>query len=585
MDKAAEGPLAAACAFEAPPADGLQINAAAPGNPPQSASAEFMMYTYKVEMCANPYNHDWAICPYAHAKDRARRRDPAVTHVAQPCPDRMQGRDCPRGEGCPYTHSVAEYWLHPLRFRTQYCKQGRGCGRRLCFFAHSPDELRSPSAATPPVERAAAAAAAASDASSSPMAAQQQQQSLLLLPGVDGGSLAAAASFPLLQAMAVDGAEALQLDGQPSLDLWQQAALAAAAPEAAAHEGGLAAAAAYARQRRMSFEERSALRMRLYLEQQRGLALQADAGAAAALALGAAAVPAAAAAAAPRGTRRGSAASYGGSSMLLPDLPETPTGQPLLGPLGLPTHSRRTSAASYCVPADAHEALLLAAAAAGQLPPGWTALAAGPGMPLRLRRASAASYGSASQQMLVDAGGLLGAAAAAPPGAGGLLPPRSRRASTASYGSGPAALMLAAQAPPVYAAPRQRRASCASTASALSFCAASAVMSDATGGGADGALDALAAAGGREPGRAAAAAAAVAGLAQPPIMFASMPEDAAPEDADLLGGPLFVWDPQPPAPAGALGGLQAADAAALAGVRHGFAAAQRFAPAATSLAM
>jgi len=61
-------------------------------------------------MCANPLNHDWAQCPFAHPKDRARRRPPALTHMHQPCPDKMQGGECPRGGGCPYTHSVAEYW-------------------------------------------------------------------------------------------------------------------------------------------------------------------------------------------------------------------------------------------------------------------------------------------------------------------------------------------------------------------------------------------------------------------------------------------------------------------------------------------
>jgi hypothetical protein len=345
-------------------------------------------------------------------------------------------------------------------------------------------------------------------------------------------SAAAAAAPLLLQAMAVDGTDALQPDGQPSLGMWQQAALAAAAPEPAALQG-LAAAAASARQRRMSFEERSALRMRLYLEQQRGLALQAD-----------------------------SAASYASGSLLLPDLTESPTGQLPLGPLGLPTHSRRTSAASYCAPhggADAQEMLHWSAAAAGQLLPGWTALAAGPGMPLRLRRASAASYGSASQQMLVDCQ-LGGSAAGGLPGPAGMLPLRSRRASAASYVSG---LTM----PTIYAAPRSRRTSCTSTASALSAFTPSTVMSDAAAS--DGALDVLVGAGGElccagpVDGAAIASVASAAGpgcrLAQQQIMFARLPEDEAPGDVHLLGGPLFIWDPQP-SPAG----VQAPEMAALA---------------------
>lgn len=34
--------------------------------------------------------------------------------------------------------------LHPSRYRTQMCTDGSGCKRRVCFFAHSPDELRKP---------------------------------------------------------------------------------------------------------------------------------------------------------------------------------------------------------------------------------------------------------------------------------------------------------------------------------------------------------------------------------------------------------------------------------------------------------
>jgi hypothetical protein len=43
-----------------------------------------------------------------------------------------QGVSCPRGDGCPYTHHVYEYWLHPKRFRTLMCQQ---VGVRLCVMA------------------------------------------------------------------------------------------------------------------------------------------------------------------------------------------------------------------------------------------------------------------------------------------------------------------------------------------------------------------------------------------------------------------------------------------------------------------
>ncbi|KAI8472944.1 MAG: hypothetical protein J3K34DRAFT_457542 [Monoraphidium minutum] len=118
-------------------------------------SPDFLMYRFKVELCARSDNHDWARCPFAHAKEKARRRDPTrYTYASQPCPDTMQGRPCPRGDACRNTHSVQEYWLHPERFRTQMCKNGATCTRPLCFFAHRAEELRFPEAAPPPASAA-----------------------------------------------------------------------------------------------------------------------------------------------------------------------------------------------------------------------------------------------------------------------------------------------------------------------------------------------------------------------------------------------------------------------------------------------
>ena len=47
----------------------------------------------QVEMCARTENHDWARCPYAHQKEKARRRDPRqYKYASLPCPDTMQVR-------------------------------------------------------------------------------------------------------------------------------------------------------------------------------------------------------------------------------------------------------------------------------------------------------------------------------------------------------------------------------------------------------------------------------------------------------------------------------------------------------------
>ncbi|KAH7372403.1 hypothetical protein KP509_17G002100 [Ceratopteris richardii] len=87
-------------------------------------------------------SHDWTECPFAHPGEKARRRDPRRVHYSgTPCPDFRKG-SCRRGEACEFAHGVFECWLHPARYRTQVCKDGKNCKRRVCFFAHSPEQLR-----------------------------------------------------------------------------------------------------------------------------------------------------------------------------------------------------------------------------------------------------------------------------------------------------------------------------------------------------------------------------------------------------------------------------------------------------------
>lgn len=95
-------------------------------------------------------------CPYTHRSF---------------CVDVMQEGACPRREACPYAHNVFEYWLHPTRYRTQLCNDDNRCKRRICFFAHTLEELRVPSCKpfVPPEALAAATPPdAVTDASGSP---------------------------------------------------------------------------------------------------------------------------------------------------------------------------------------------------------------------------------------------------------------------------------------------------------------------------------------------------------------------------------------------------------------------------------
>lgn len=44
--------------------------------------------------------------------------------------------------------------MHPSRYRTQLCNDGVGCRRKVCFFAHTLDELRVSSVKVMPMDEA-----------------------------------------------------------------------------------------------------------------------------------------------------------------------------------------------------------------------------------------------------------------------------------------------------------------------------------------------------------------------------------------------------------------------------------------------
>ncbi|CAH9053359.1 unnamed protein product [Cuscuta epithymum] len=102
----------------------------------------FRMYDFKVSKCSRARPHDWTECPFAHPGEKARRRDPRrYRYTGTPCPEFRKG-NCRKGDLCEFAHGVFECWLHPSRYRTQPCKDGVLCQRRVCFFAHSPEQLR-----------------------------------------------------------------------------------------------------------------------------------------------------------------------------------------------------------------------------------------------------------------------------------------------------------------------------------------------------------------------------------------------------------------------------------------------------------
>nr|QEX51251.1 zinc finger CCCH domain-containing protein 2-like isoform X2 [Cymbidium ensifolium] len=109
------------------------------------SSDSFRMYEFKVKRCSRGRSHDWTECPFAHPGEKARRRDPRkFQYSGISCPDFRKG-NCKNGDACEYAHGVFECWLHPTKYRTQSCKDGTACRRRVCFFAHTPEQLRLPS--------------------------------------------------------------------------------------------------------------------------------------------------------------------------------------------------------------------------------------------------------------------------------------------------------------------------------------------------------------------------------------------------------------------------------------------------------
>lgn len=110
---------------------------------PQFCTDEFRMYEMKIRRCPKSRPHDWTTCPFAHPGEKAKRRDPRkIMYSATSCAEYRKSGQCTRGDACIFSHGVFECWLHPHRYRTQLCTDGLACNRKVCFFAHTPTELR-----------------------------------------------------------------------------------------------------------------------------------------------------------------------------------------------------------------------------------------------------------------------------------------------------------------------------------------------------------------------------------------------------------------------------------------------------------
>uniref|UniRef100_A0A6N2K9E9 AtC3H23-like CCCH zinc finger domain-containing protein n=1 Tax=Salix viminalis TaxID=40686 RepID=A0A6N2K9E9_SALVM len=98
------------------------------------SSDHFRMYEFKVRRCTRSRSHDWTDCPFAHPGEKASEEGPSPGFTT------LELLALSSGEGGVAAERT--FWLHPSRYRTEACKDGMNCKRKICFFAHSPRQLR-----------------------------------------------------------------------------------------------------------------------------------------------------------------------------------------------------------------------------------------------------------------------------------------------------------------------------------------------------------------------------------------------------------------------------------------------------------
>lgn len=102
---------------------------------------DLMMYHFKVHPCPINRHHIWEDCPWTHKGENWRRRVPQ-TYSAKPCAYFKTQRKCMNEDSCTFAHGMLETQLHPDYYKTRMCRNLGNCPNRICFFAHSAEELR-----------------------------------------------------------------------------------------------------------------------------------------------------------------------------------------------------------------------------------------------------------------------------------------------------------------------------------------------------------------------------------------------------------------------------------------------------------
>nr|XP_043633589.1 zinc finger CCCH domain-containing protein 30-like [Erigeron canadensis] len=109
------------------------------------SSDDFRMFSYKIYPCARAgISHDRTQCPFYHSAGYERRRDPhEFRYRSDLCFSFLKRRQCCSGDNCMFSHGYYERGLHPELYRTKFCRNTESCKRKVCFYAHTQQELRS----------------------------------------------------------------------------------------------------------------------------------------------------------------------------------------------------------------------------------------------------------------------------------------------------------------------------------------------------------------------------------------------------------------------------------------------------------
>lgn len=100
---------------------------------------------FKVQACTVTDPHDERAC-FGYHSTSDRRRDTVENYMPITCYSYHKNSKkvvCKHGDACMYSHSPYETRYHPLQYKTRMCPYTykSRCTNRLCWFAHTIDEL------------------------------------------------------------------------------------------------------------------------------------------------------------------------------------------------------------------------------------------------------------------------------------------------------------------------------------------------------------------------------------------------------------------------------------------------------------